>query len=92
MGVLNFKLKTIYGNKKSNGSNEFFAPKKYEKFIEKCEQLYSINYSKDIHHALFYKKKKKEYLVSNNNVRAEWFQFPGHKVIYTVVERNQVCI
>ena len=61
MGVLNFKLKTIYGNKKSNGSNEFFAPKKYEKFIEKCEQLYSINYRKDIHHALFYDKDKKEY-------------------------------
>ena len=67
MGVLNFKLKTIYGNKKSNGSNEFFAPKKYEKFIEKCEQLYSINYRKDIHHALFYDKDKKEYPVSNNN-------------------------
>ena len=67
MGVLNFKLKIIYGNKKSNGSNEFFAPKKYEKFIEKCEQLYSINYRKDIHHALFYDKDKKEYPVSNNN-------------------------
>ena len=31
-------------------------------------------------------------LVGNNNVCAEWFQFPGHKVIYTIVESNQVCI
>lgn len=67
MGVLSFKLKTTFGTKKCNDSNEFSAPKKYDDFIKKCEQLYSINYNKDIAHAIFYDKDKKEYLVKNKN-------------------------